>query len=247
MRSNNLQCSAPGIHSHACERKHGTVVELLALIPDQDVSKARGDPFITMSGRPPRRGWPCLRMRRHGAWQPRRIDPLRPELSEGELELTAHWTVHALGYAMGANRDTAGKAMKELMEGGWVRREDPRNKGQFGGIDYTLVVPNAVTQADRYKVAAGLKKRGIEYRGYEHRLATRVLEDEEIRRVRSDVDLEIEMEQADMAGEEEKAVTLASQYVLRRRAGEEPSTGEKVTKLTIEASPWRRILSPKKS
>ena len=120
---------------------------------------------------------------------------------------------------MGVNRDTAGKAMQELVEGGWVRRESPRNKGQFGGIDYSFRVPVGVTQADKAKVAQGLKKRGVEYRGYACRAAARVLTDNEIKRVKQDVELEIETEQAELAGDEEKATELASMSLLRRRGG----------------------------
>jgi hypothetical protein len=118
-----------------------------------------------------------------------------------------------------ANRDTAGKALQELVEGGWVRRESPRNKGQFGGIDYSFRVPVGVTQADKAKVAQGLKKRGVEYRGYACRAAARVLTDNEIKRVKQDVELEIETERAELAGDEEKATELASMSLLRRRGG----------------------------
>jgi hypothetical protein len=135
--------------------------------------------------------------------------------------LTARWTVSGLGYAMGVNRDTAGKALQELVGGGWVRREDPRDKGQFGGIDYSLCVPASATQADKAKVAESLKKRGVEYKGYEFRTAARVLEDPEIERVRQDVEIEIAIEQADLAGDEEKAVELAAKKVLRQRMVEE--------------------------
>jgi hypothetical protein len=160
--------------------------------------------------------------RMHGSWQPRQSDPLRPELSENQqFTLTAHWTVAGLAYAMGVNRDTAGKALQELVEGGWVRREDSRNKGQFGGIDFSFVVPAAVTQADKAKVMEGLKKRGVEYRGYEFRTAARILGDEGIRRVKNDVQLEIAMEQADIDGDEEQAIDLASKTVLRQRSGKD--------------------------
>ena len=118
---------------------------------------------------------------------------------------------------MGCNRDTAGKASAELVEGGWVRRESPRNKGQFGGIDYSFRVPVGVTQADKAKVAQGLKKRGVEYRGYALRAAARVLTDDEIKRVEQDIELEIETEQADLAGNDEKATALASMPLLRHR------------------------------
>jgi hypothetical protein len=195
---------------------HGTVEDLLALVPSPRADTDRGDPFLTLSGRAAK-AWLALfdHSRRHGAWRPRHVDPNRPELTEGQWELTAHWTVAGLAHAMGVNRDTAGTALGELMGGGWVRRENPRNKGQFGGIDYALHVPISVTQADRASVAEGLKRRGVEYKGYEYRIAGRVLEEDEIKRIQSDVELEIETEQADLAGDEEKANDLAVQRMLR--------------------------------
>jgi hypothetical protein len=128
--------------------------------------------------------------------------------------------VHGLGYATGTNRDTAGKALQELVEGGWVRREDCRNKGQFGGITYVLTVPASITHADKSRVANALKKRGVEYRDYEFRTAARVLGDEEIERVRQDVELEIATEQADLTGNPQKAIDLVSGKITRMVKGE---------------------------
>ena len=210
---------------HACERTHGTVEDLLFLVPAPISSKAKGDPFLTMSGRAAK-AWLALfaHARAHGMWRPRLVDPSRPELTEGHQNTpTAHWTVAGLGHALGVNRDTAGKALAELVAGGWVRRENPRDKGQFGGIDYCFTIPTNVTQADKNRVAEGLKKRGVEYRSYEYRTAARVLDDQEIERVQADVELDIEIEQADVAGDEAKAVALASEQVLRQR-GEEKAT-----------------------
>jgi hypothetical protein len=203
---------------HACEHTHGTVADLLSLIPGPVLDKAKGDPFITLSPRAAK-AWLALfaHARTHGTWRPRSIDPSRPELTEDQqFTLTAHWTVAGLGHAMGVNRDTAGKALQELVAGGWVRREDPRDKGQFGGIDYCFTAPTNVTQADKTRVAEGLKKRGVEYKSFEYRVAARVLDGQEIKRVRQDVKLEISTEQADLAGDEKKAVELASKIVLRR-------------------------------
>jgi hypothetical protein len=207
----------------ACERAHGTVEDLLSLVPRPSPDKSRGDPFITLSPRAAK-AWLALfgHAQRFGTWQPRPIDNLRPELIDGQqFTLTAHWTVAGLGYSMGVNRDTAGIALQELVDGGWVRRENARNKGQFGGIDYSFGFPSSVTQADKCKVADGLRKRGVEYRGYEFRTAARILEDGEVQRVHQDVQLEIATEQADMAGDEEKANELASKTVLRQRMDEE--------------------------
>jgi hypothetical protein len=196
---------------------HGTVDDLLALIPAPRLEADQNDPFVTLSGRAAKT-WLALlaHARRHGTWQPRYVDPNRAELTQGQLQLTAHWTVAGLAYALGVNRDTAGKSLKELVDGGWLRREDPRNKGQFGGIDYSLSIPATVTQADRYKVAEGLRRRGVEFKGYESRIAERVLDEAEIRRIKSDVDMEIETEQADVAGNEEKANNLTAQRMLMR-------------------------------
>jgi hypothetical protein len=122
---------------------------------------------------------------------------------------------------MGVNRDTAGKALHELVEGGWVRRDDPRNKGQFGGIDYSFAVPTAVTQADKAKVMDGLKRRGVEYQTYAWQIAARVLDQREIQRVKQDVQLALASQQADLAGDECKAADLASKTILRQRITEE--------------------------
>jgi hypothetical protein len=207
---------------HACKRPHGTVGDLLSLIPAPATTKVTGDPFVTLSPRAAK-AWLALfsHARAHGTRLPLHVDPLRPDLTEGhQYTLVTHWTVAGLAHSMGVNRDTAGKALKELIDGGWVRREDPRNRGQFGGIDYCFTIPTAVTCADKAKVAQGLKKRGVEYRGYALRAAARVLTDEEIKRVKQDIGLEIETEQADVAGDEDKATELASMPLLRHRGGE---------------------------
>jgi hypothetical protein len=208
--------------SRACECTHGSVEDLLFFVPSPVFGKDKGDPFITMSSRAAK-AWLALfgHARRHGTWQPPHVDPLRPELSEGQRNtLMAFWTVNGLGHAMGVNRDTAGKALKELVQGGWVKIRTPRNKGQFGGIAYSFSVPMSVTQADKARVTEGLKKRGIEYRDYESRTAARVLEDHEIKRVQAAVELKIQEEKADLEGDEDKAVDLASQQVLGQRMGE---------------------------
>jgi hypothetical protein len=213
-----------GTMAHACIYTHGTVDDLLSLIPHPAPNKARGDPFLTLSPRAAK-AWLALfsHAQQHGTWRPRPVDTSRPEQTEGQqFTLTAHWTVAGLGYALGVNRDTAGKALQELVEGGWLRREDPRNKGQFGGIDFCFTTPSAVTQADKAKVVDGLKKRGMEFKSYEWRTAARVLDEQEIKRVQQDVQLEIAAEQADLAGDEDKAIDLASKSVLRQQmAGEE--------------------------
>jgi ribosomal protein S25 len=213
----------PSDTDHACNRKHGTVEDLLSLIPAPAPTKANGDPFVCLSPRAAK-AWLALfaHAQEHGTWQPSQVNPMQPELSEEkQFILTAHWTVHGLGYAMGVNRDTAGKALQELADGGWIRRESSRIKGQFGGIEYSFTIPSSVTQADKSKVAKALKKRGVEYRDYEFRTAARILDNKEIKRVQQDVELEIATEQADLDGDEEKAVELVSQQVLRYRMPEE--------------------------
>ena len=112
----------------ACDCTHGTVVDLISLIPGPALGEANGDPFLTLSSRAAK-AWLALffHARRHGTWTRRLVDPLRPAVVEGpQYTLTAHWTVSGLAYSLGVNRDTAGKALQELTEGGWVRREDPR-------------------------------------------------------------------------------------------------------------------------
>jgi hypothetical protein len=162
--------------------------------------------------------------RRFGTWRPRPTSPLHLETAEDQkYTLTAHWTVAGLGHALGVNRDTAGKALQELVEGGWVRREDPRNKGQFGGIDYCFTIPTTVTCAAKAKVAEGLRRRGVEFKTFEWRTAARVLDEQELKRVQHDVQLEIATEQADLRGDEETAVELAAKYVLRQQVPEEDS------------------------
>jgi hypothetical protein len=168
---------------HACNPTHGTVEDLLSLVPAPVPAKAVGDPFLTLSGRAAK-AWLAAfaHAQGHGTWRPRPVDPLRPELTQGQqYTLTSHWTVAGLAYAMGVNRDTAGKALQERVAGGWLRREDPRNKGQFGGIDFCFTTPTAITQADKAKVMEALKKRGVEFKGYKWRTAARVLEDEDIK------------------------------------------------------------------
>ena len=219
--SDNGQENSPQAADHTCKRTHGTVEDLLSLIPAPAPGKEKGDPFITLSSRATK-AWLALfaHARAHGTWQPRHVDPLRPELTEEQqYTLTAHWTVAGLAWAMGVNRDTAGKALQELTKGGWMRRENPRNKGQFGGIDYSFGVPTRVTQADKAKVAETLRKRGVEFRDYEWRTATRVLADDEIERVQQDVELNIEMEQADLDGNDTKATELASMSLLHLQGG----------------------------
>jgi hypothetical protein len=209
----------------ACDHTHGTVGDLLSLIPRPAPEKDRGDPFLTLSPRAAK-AWMALfsHARRFGTWRPRPVNPRRPELSEGQQDtLTAHWTVAGLGYAMGVNRDTAGKALQELVEGGWVRREDPRNKGQFGGIDYCFTIPTTVTCAAKAKVAEGLRRRAVEFKTFQWRTAARVLDEQELKRVQHDVQLEIATEQADLRGDEETAVELAAKYVLRQQVPEEDS------------------------
>ena len=211
----------PTIH-HACNRTHGTAGELLSLIPAPAPTKTGGDPFVTLSPRAAK-AWMALfaHSQQHGTWRRRPIDPTRPELTQGQqYTLAAHWTVQGLGYAMGVNRDTAGKSLQELVLGGWVRREDPRNKGQFGGIDYSLRIPTTVTQADKARVGEGLKKRGVEFVGYRWRTAARVLDDHEIKRVQEEILLEMSTDQADVTGEAQKAIELVSEKITRMAKGE---------------------------
>ena len=205
------------VPDHAANPSHGTVDSLLALVPGPDPSKSRDDPFLTLSGRAALT-WLALfaQARRFGTWTLREGDPNRPELA-GTLDLTAHWTVQGLAYAMGVDRVTAGSGLNELVKAGFVRRETTRNKGQFGGIDFTLCVPQGITQAARHKVAENLKKRGVEYRGYEWRTAHRCLSDDEIRRVHQDVDLEVKAEQADALDFPEQAEGLAARKVQGER------------------------------
>ena len=164
-RTADTEMSVTSDADRAWKRTHGTVTDLLSLIPTP--GNGRGDPFLTLSGRAAK-VWLSLfaHAQGHGTWRPRPVDPSRPELTEGQqYTLTVHWTVAGLAFSTGVNRDTAGKAMKELTDGGWVRREDPRCRGQFGGIDYCLVVPASVTRADKAKVAERLRQRGVEYVG----------------------------------------------------------------------------------
>lgn len=195
---------------------HGTVEDLLGLIPGPDATE-NYDPFLTLSGRGALT-WLALfaHARRFGSWKIHEIDTKDLELG-GELGLTAHWTVQALGHAMGTDRVTAGKGLKELVENGFVRIEKPRDKGQFGGIDFTLRHPHGVTQAARHKVAETLRKRGVEYKGYEWRKASRCISKDEIQRVHQDVDLELKAEQADVLDFPKQAEDLAARKVKGKR------------------------------
>ncbi len=209
-------CNTDRTHKHT----HGTVVEhLLSLIPAP--SNTHGDPFLVLSPRAAK-AWLALfwHARQHGSWQARPIDPARPELTQDQkYTLGARWTVAGLAFAIGTNRDTAGKAIKELVTGGWIRREDQRSRGQFGGIDYAFCTPASITQADKVKVVDGLRKRGVEFVGYKWRTAARILEEADIKRVQEDVLVEIAEEQADLAGDEQKATELASEKIRRLTKG----------------------------
>ena len=81
-----------------------------------------------------------------------------------------------------------------------------------------------MTCADKARVAEGLKKRGVEYKGFEYRTAARVLGEHEIEQVQQDIQLEIATEQADLAGDEDKAISLASKAVLRQWMGKDGPT-----------------------
>ena len=118
---------------------------------------------------------------------------------------------------LATDRVTAGKGLKELAENGFVRIEKPRNRGQFGGVDFTLTRPHGITQAARHRVAETLKKRGVEYRGYEWRKASRCISEDEIQRVHQDVDLELKAEQADVLDFPKQAEGLAAKKVRGQR------------------------------
>jgi hypothetical protein len=202
---------------HVKKPLHGKVEDLLWLIPGPDASKNDGDPFLTLSGRAALT-WLSLfaHARRFGTWKLREFDAENLELGR-ELGLTAHWTVQGLGHAMGSDRVTAGKGLKELVENGFARVEKPRNKGQFGGIDFTLRRPHGITQAARHRVAETLKKRGVEYRGYEWRKASRCISEDEIKRVHQEVALELKAEQADVLDFPKQAEELAARKVKGQR------------------------------
>ena len=83
-----------------------------------------------------------------------------------------------------------------------------------------------MTCADKARVAEGLKKRGVKYgrNFFEYRTAARVLGEHEIEQVQQDIQLEIATEQADLAGDEDKAISLASKAVLRQWMGKDGPT-----------------------
>ena len=54
---NTITAIATSKADRACDRTHGTAVDLLSLIPGPNPSKAKGDPFITLSPRLRKRGW----------------------------------------------------------------------------------------------------------------------------------------------------------------------------------------------
>jgi hypothetical protein len=195
---------------------HGTAEDLLGLIPGPDATKDY-DPFLTLSGRGALTFLALFsHARRFGTWKLREFDEKTPELG-GEWGLTCHWTVQALGYSMATDRVTAGKGLKELVENGFVRVEKPRNRGQFGGVDFTLTRPHGITQAARHRIAETLKKRGVAYKGFEWRKASRCISEGEIRRVHQDVDLELKAEQADVLDFPKQAEGLAAQKVKGQR------------------------------
>jgi predicted transcriptional regulator len=72
----------------------------------------------------------------------------------------ATWTVQGVASAIGIHRNQAGKALAELMDFGYLTREDLRRRiGQFGGFAYALRLPTDLSPQAKRKLKELLKEK----------------------------------------------------------------------------------------
>ncbi len=72
----------------------------------------------------------------------------------------ATWTVQGVASAIGIHRNQAGKALAELMDFGYLTREDLRRRiGQFGGFAYALRLPTDLSPQAKRKLKDLLKEK----------------------------------------------------------------------------------------
>jgi predicted transcriptional regulator len=180
---------------HAQKTVHGKgsqAENYLELVPTPDTPG-----FATISARAVQASLALLaHARQHGAWMDRTPDD--PHLAILAVkELSAFWTVGGLAHALGVNRNTAGAALQELVDYGWVRKSQGRHAGgQFRGFAYALRAPSALTEQARFKIHKRLKKKGVEYREFEG-VAGRYLDEREIKRIRAEIEDELADEHED--------------------------------------------------
>jgi hypothetical protein len=105
-------------------------------------------------------------------------------------EPQALWTVQGLAKACGIHRNQAGKAISELLDYGYMTRDDLRRIGQFGGFAYALRLPNGLTPQAKRKLKERLKEKHIDLEDLKQR-ALRYLSEKELK----DVLMEIEEEE----------------------------------------------------
>ncbi len=164
----------------------------LALVPTPD-----SPGFATISARAVQ-AWLALfaHAREHGVWMER--PPADPGLAAvAHKDLCGFWTVGGLAYALGVGRNTAGAALQELTDYGWVRKSQGRHAGgQFGGFTYTLQSPTELTGQARSKIRKQLRKKGVEYRGFEG-VAGRYLSETEIHRIKDEIEGDLADERDD--------------------------------------------------
>jgi hypothetical protein len=176
--------SQPG---HAQETVHGDGVglqSLLAIVPRADTPG-----FDLLSPRAVH-AWLALydHLRRFGHMVTRNV---RSDLNFSELSAT--WTVRGVASACGIQRNQAGKALAELVEYGWLTRDDLRRIGQFGGFSYSLRLPENLSPQGKFKLKKKLKEKHGDLEDLKQR-ALRYLDqaelDETLMKTEYDSDLE---------------------------------------------------------
>ena len=147
--------------------------------------------------------------------------PTDPSLTAvAQKELCSVWTVGGLAYALGVNRNTAGAALQELVDYGWVRKSQGCHAGgQFHGFIYALQSPTELTGQARSKIHKRLRKKGVEYRGFEA-VAGRYLSEREIERIRGEIVADMAFEEDDDA--EEQAVRMLTAQSSKNATKAEP-------------------------
>jgi predicted transcriptional regulator len=157
---------------HARETVHGGLTDptlLLALLPSTDTPG-----FDLM---PPRAAHVLLALLAH-----LRVFGYVVERNHGNFTVTepqATWTVQGLANACGIGRNQAGKALADLVDLGYVRREDLRRNGQYGGFAYALRLPTDLTPQGKHRLKTKLKDKHVDLAEWTNR-ASRYLSQEEL-------------------------------------------------------------------
>jgi predicted transcriptional regulator len=157
---------------HARETVHGGVTDptlLLALLPSTETP---GFDLI-----PPRAAHVLLALLAH-----LRAFGYVVERNHGNFTVTepqATWTVQGLANACGIGRNQAGKALADLVDLGYLRREDLRRNGQYGGFAYALRLPTDLTPQGKHRLKTKLKDKHVDLAEWTNR-ASRYLSQEEL-------------------------------------------------------------------